>query len=384
MAGIIVFDESRRLEGLDACTKNFLGDPAMLERLKGSRRPAVRPACESLEGRALLASVPTLPTAPTAQVSIVPPNGDGNPYGVAVVPKGVPKNSKLHPGDFLVSNFNNFTGLQGTGTTIVDVNPTTKTSTLFFQGPGLGLTQALAVLKKGYVIVGSLPSTDGTNATLGQSSLLLINSNGVEVGRIPAPGGPWGMAVNDRGNTVQVFYSNVLDGTIQRVNLAFTGRGLSVSSPVTISSGYPHGPSAAAFELGPGGLAYDASKDLLYVTSEVDNSIYAVPHASTLRRDHGLGHLIVSDAGHLRGPIGLALGPQNTLIVSNGDGTGLDLNFPSQVLLYTRQGKFLAAQSINPSPGAAFGIAIQQVGRNITFVAVDDVLNTLDIFNGRL
>lgn len=355
----------------------------MIERSKTTRRTAARPACEALEGRALLATL-ALPTAPTAQLSIVPSNGDGNPYGVAFVPAGIATGGKLHAGDVLVANFNNSAGFQGTGTTIVEVNPTARTSSLFFQGQNVGLTQALAVLKKGYVIVGSLPSTDGTANTLGQGSLLLLDSNGNRLGSIPAPGGPWGMAVNDQGNHVQVFFSNVLDGTIQRINLTFTGRGLKLSPAVTISSGYPHGASAAAFELGPGGLAYDARKDLLYVTSEKDSAIYAVPHASTLRRDHGLGHLIVSDAGHLRGPIGLALGPQDTLIVSNGDGLNTDTNFPSQVLLYTRQGRFLAARSINPSLGAAFGIGLRQVGRNLTFAAVDDVLNVVDIFNGRL
>lgn len=60
----------------------------MIERSKTTRRPAVRPACEALEGRALLAML-ALPTAPTAQISIVPSNGDGNPYGVAFEPAGI-------------------------------------------------------------------------------------------------------------------------------------------------------------------------------------------------------------------------------------------------------------------------------------------------------
>src|SRR5262249_55749350 len=52
--------------------------------------------------------------------STVPANGDVNPYGVAVVPvtTGV-----LVANNILVSNFNNFHNLQGTGTTIVQVSP---------------------------------------------------------------------------------------------------------------------------------------------------------------------------------------------------------------------------------------------------------------------
>ena len=52
--------------------------------------------------------------------STVPQNGDVNPYGVAVVPRST---GNLHQGDVLVSNFNDKTNAQGTGTTIVQVNP---------------------------------------------------------------------------------------------------------------------------------------------------------------------------------------------------------------------------------------------------------------------
>ena len=47
--------------------------------------------------------------------STVPANGDVNPYGMAVVPVTV---GALKKGDVLVSNFNNFANLQGTGVTI--------------------------------------------------------------------------------------------------------------------------------------------------------------------------------------------------------------------------------------------------------------------------
>jgi hypothetical protein len=77
-------------------------------------------------------------------------------------------------GHVLVSNFNNSSNAQGTGTTIVDVAPNGSVS-LFAQinastlpGPcpgGVGLTTALVVLRSGWVIVGSLPTSDGTSAT---------------------------------------------------------------------------------------------------------------------------------------------------------------------------------------------------------------------------
>jgi hypothetical protein len=86
---------------------------------------------------------PFLPN-PVRSVSTVPANGDVNPYGVAFVPTHLTM-GMLHPGDILVSNFNNSKNLQGTGTTIVRV-PANGKPTLFFQGPSnIGLSTALHI-----------------------------------------------------------------------------------------------------------------------------------------------------------------------------------------------------------------------------------------------
>lgn len=55
--------------------------------------------------------------------STIPANGDLNPYGVALVPKGFPAGGMVAPGDILVSNFNNSSNMQGTGTTIIKLTP---------------------------------------------------------------------------------------------------------------------------------------------------------------------------------------------------------------------------------------------------------------------
>jgi hypothetical protein len=93
----------------------------------------------------------------------------------------------------LVSNFNNADGLQGTGTTIVKVTPAGQVS-LFFNGnpnnnppPTLGLTTALGVLKRGFVLVGNMPTTDGTFSTMQAGSLLVINSRGQQINTISDP-----------------------------------------------------------------------------------------------------------------------------------------------------------------------------------------------------
>ena len=61
-------------------------------------------------------------------------NGDANPYGVAFVPNGFPPGGPLRAGDVLVSNFNSNSGLQGTGTTIVQIKQSGGPASLFFGG----------------------------------------------------------------------------------------------------------------------------------------------------------------------------------------------------------------------------------------------------------
>ena len=114
----------------------------------------------------------------------VPHDGDVNPYGVAVVAQSV---GRLRAGDILVSNFNNRQNLQGTGTTIVQISPQSglhrfaEIDASSLPGPcpgGVGLTTALVVLRSGWVIVGSLPTSDGTSATMQAGCLLIVNSDG--------------------------------------------------------------------------------------------------------------------------------------------------------------------------------------------------------------
>ena len=116
--------------------------------------------------------------------STVPANGDINPYGIVTVPTSV---GKLQAGQLLISNFNAKESAkqngQGTGTTIVQISPAGKTS-LFatvnaktLPGPcpgGVGLTTALNILPGGYVVVGSLPTTNGKTATAKYGCLIVL------------------------------------------------------------------------------------------------------------------------------------------------------------------------------------------------------------------
>ncbi|HWE38957.1 MAG TPA: hypothetical protein VG406_20580 [Isosphaeraceae bacterium] len=313
-----------------------------------------------------------LPTTPTLTASTVPANGDLNPYGVAVVPRGV-----------LVSNFNNSQNLQGTGTTLVKVLRNGSTSTFFQAGSGVGLTTALGVMRKGFAFVGSVPTIDGTSATVGQGEILIVNRFGQLVGTMKNSkllDGPWDLTVNDQGNTAQIFVSNVLSGTITRIDVKIAEGHVSPTSAVQIASGYTATTDPAALVIGPTGLAYDARTGVLYVASTGDNAIYAIADAGNRRTDAGTGTLVTSDSTYLHGPLGLAFAPNGDLLVSNGDAVNFDANNPSTIVEFTRKGQFVDQISLSSSPGAAFGIAVGGYSGTVVLLAVNDADNTVEAF----
>ena len=330
------------------------------------------------------AAVPVFPL-PATSVSTVPANGDVNPYGVAYVPNSVPA-GVLQKGDVLVSNFNNAENLQGTGTTIVRISPSGAQS-LFFQGQALGLSAALGVLSNGIVIVGSLPTADGTAATAQPGSLQFIDHNGRLLGNVNSHNlvnGPWGLAVHDTGNgTAQVFVSNVLSGTVVRFDLSYDAGGalIAVNSAITIGSGFNHRGDPAALELGPSGLAYDAAHDILYVASSLDNAVYQLNGAGAATASLGAGTLVFQDPVHLHGPLDLVLAPTGHLLVANSDGSNVDPNQPSELAEFTTAGAFVGQFSVDPSNGGAFGLNLFNVGwGTVRVAAVDDNANTLRLW----
>jgi hypothetical protein len=329
------------------------------------------------------------PLLPPSSVisSTVPPNGDVNPYGVAFVPQGFPRFGTIGPGDLLVSNFNNQANLQGTGSTIVKIVPNSKPVVFFQGGPGLGLSTALGVLKAGFVLVGNVPTTDGTSATVMPGSLLVLNRTGNLVAQwTPAMAkidGPWDLTIFDAGNWAKVFVSNVLNGTVVRLDIAINDNGVQIVAATQVASGYPFRGDPAALVVGPTGLAYDSQRDVLYVASTVDNAIFAVFGAGSSKHDGGRGVLIYADRAHLHGPLALALGPNGDLFTANGDAINSDPKRPSEIVEFTPQGRFVAQLSMDPAQGGAFGLAFSQPHDGVVhFAAVDD--NVPNITDWRL
>jgi hypothetical protein len=323
--------------------------------------------------------------------STIPANGDLNPYGVAFVPPNFPTGGKVATGDILISNFNDHSNAQGTGTTIVKLTPNGAISpsgqaTTFFTSspPAIGLTTALGVLSGGFVLVGNLPNS---NSKLSPGSLQVIDHNGKLVQTIANDliQGPWDLTIDDNADRATVFVSNVLNGTVIRLNLSISSKGVTVNTATVIAKGYTVEPHAAALILGPTGLAHDTTTDTLYVASTADNAIFAVPKAAMRSGPPpgtGTGPIIFQDKKHLRGPLALVFAPNGDLITSNGDAVNGDPTQPSEIVEFTKAGAFVGQFNVDPGQGGAFGIGIASAGLDtVRLAAVDDNANDIIVFD---
>lgn len=332
----------------------------------------------------------------TTLASTVPENGDQNPYALVVAPVSA---GKIAKDDLLIDNFNDKNNLQGLGTTIVDYNPTTKSLSLFAQIPrhleqcpgGVGLTTAMTMLKSGWVIVGSLPSNDGTTATKGQGCLIVLDSQGAVAGTITSANinGPWGnMAVIDKGGTATLFVSNtgfgvgaptdpspvVAQATVLRIELSIPeGKPPVVTKETVIASGLNEQADKGVFVIGPTGLALGGD-GTLYVSDAIANRIAAIPDAVTRTDSAGTGKDVTKD-GLLKRPLALATAPNGHLLVTNAlNGQVVEVDPATGKQLYAQWIDADKAQS-PPGNGDLFGIVMTSTGDG--FYYVEDDMNTV-------
>ena len=329
--------------------------------------------------------------------STVPANGDVNPYGIVFVPTSV---GRLQAGQMLISNFNAKEGAkesgQGTGTTIVQVSTAGKVSPFAtidaktLPGPcpgGVGLTTALNILPGGYVVVGSLPTTNGKTATAKYGCLIVLDSEGKAVETIAGKNiqGPWDSTAKSEGSKTTLFVSNALNGgaakgihtidnsTVLRIELeSGEGQTPKVLSETVIATGIPWIDSAEALVLGPTGLAL-GSNGTLYVASTEKSKILAISEAMTRTTPAAKGGTVLTEGGHLKEPLGMELAPNGNIITSNGgDGNMVET---------TPVGQQVAVQTADKKTGAGslFGMAIAPEGKGIYFV--DDGENTLNLLH---
>src|SRR5208282_973809 len=336
------------------------------------------------------------------RTSTVTDNGDLNPYAIVVAPVSA---GKIQKDDVLIDNFNDLSNLQGLGTTIVDYNPSTRQTTLFAklarhlpQCPGgVGLTTAMAMLKSGWVIVGSTPSNDGTTGTKGAGCLLVIDANGqlVDTWTGPDINGPWGnMAVVDNGTSATLFVSmagfdvpglsvrdpatgypvTVAKATVLRIELAIPdGKPPVIRSRTVVADGFGQRADRDVFLIGPTGLALGPD-NTLYVSDALANRIIAIPDALTRTASAGMGREITRD-GQLQRPLALIMLPNGHLMACNArNGKVVELDPATGKQIYAQWVDTNQAQS-PPGNGDLFGMALRPDGKG--FYYVEDDMNTV-------
>lgn len=331
--------------------------------------------------------------------STVPSNGDVNPYGIFVVPNTV---GKLVRGNLLIGNFNAVSNEQGTGTTIVQISPGGKVSQ-FAQidasslpgtcTGGIGLTTALVVLRSGWVVVGSLPTTDGTSATAQAGCLLVLNPSGNVSETIYGTliNGPWDMAVLDHsaengGGTAALFVTNVLNGTVaaggsvvNRGTVVRIDLTLSKSAPpfvegmTVIGSGFAERTDPAALVIGPTGVALSPDGFSLYVADSLNNRIAAIPFPIWRQTTAHTG-ITITKGGSLNDPLGLTVAPNGDILSANGDDGYMVQTTPDGLQVSKT---LLDSSGSPPGNGALFGLVT--VGESVYYV--DDASNTLNLFH---
>jgi hypothetical protein len=365
-------------------------------------------AAQASDDDAVLKKLKTITTIS----STVPANGDINPYGLVRIPRTA---GALEEGNYLISNFNASSNAQGTGTTIVEISPSGSLS-LFAQidptklpGPcpgGVGLTTALAVLKTGWVIVGSLPTSDGTSATAQAGCLIVLDSKGNAVETIHGSSinGPWDMVSVDGDHRASLYVTNVLNGTVAaggsvvnqgtvvRVNLAVSKAHMpSLESITVVGAGFAERTDPAALVIGPTGVGLSPScknvddaddcavrfgedEPVLYVADSLNNRITVITDPMTRSTPDTQGR-VLSSGGSLNDPLGLTVTPDGRILVVNGN--------DGYVTEITPRGAQVAKTLLDNtgSPagaGALFGIVFDpQFG----VVYVDDVANSLNLLH---
>lgn len=336
-------------------------------------------------------------TTVTPLGSTTPPNGDINPYAIWPVTETI---GSVTAGDVLVDNFNNESNNQGTGTTIVDMHPS-GALTVFASLPqtvagcpgGVGLTTAMVQLQTGWVIVGSLPSTDGKTSTAGAGCLLVLSPTGQLVSTITGPylDGPWDETVQDNGTSATLFVTNTLvgltptssdatpvdQGDVVRLTLSESATmPPAVTAETEVAGGFAEKPDASAFVKGPTGLVLGSS-GALYVADNLGNRIVSVPEALTRTTSAGTGTLL-SQGGQLANPLGLALAPDGDLLAANATNGKIVEIAPSG----KQVGEYYADDDIGQDPpgnGDLFDVAVDRAGTGVLFV--NDGTNTLELLH---
>jgi DNA-binding beta-propeller fold protein YncE len=272
---------------------------------------------------------------------------------------------------------------------------------------GLGLTTALVVLRSGWVIVGSLPTSDGTSATAQAGCLIVLDSGGNPVETISGSliNGPWDMAASENSLEAKLFVTNVLNGTVAangnvvnqgtvvRVTLRLSSKNIpAVTAMTVIASGFSERTDPNALVIGPTGLALSGPciqndgddcvglpefdlGGVLYVADTLNNRVAVIGRPLDRMNSAGTGGTL-TQGGTLNFPLGLIVAPNGNVLTLNGNN-----GYATEI---TPRGVQIASELLDgtggppPGVGTLFGLVFDPQ-RGLFFV--DDGSNTLNLLN---
>jgi hypothetical protein len=210
--------------------------------------------------------------------------------------------------------------------------------------------------------------------------------------------GPWDMSAADGGSNASLFVTNVLNGTVAgngkivhegtvlRLDLTIPHAMVPNLEQMTIiGSGFAERTDPAALVIGPTGLALSQSNDpnvhghdqVLYVADTLNNRVIAIDNPLQRNNSAGTGRT-VTQAGALKGPLGLEIATNGDILTVNGGNgflveTRVEGQHGHQVfkVLLDDMGK-------PPGAGALFGLT-DVASQGIYFV--DDNENSLNLFH---
>jgi hypothetical protein len=317
--------------------------------------------------------------------SVLAPNGDQNPFGVAVVPVSA---GVLTKGNLLVADFSNAGGVVGGGMTIMQVDPTTHVASVFFSDTSASGPVGIAINPVfGFVWIGSYGAAgDGTGANdllISPSGTLVATFNDTSTSNAASFLGIWGQGVSQANGAVSFYWGNAGNATsgtgggdVWRLDPHPAGpaNGQPINSTYTqIANGQAGTPAGAnaATAAGPQGFAFDASNGVLYETNDSSNTLYAIPGAATASSP--VTASVVFSGAPLSSPENVVVDPANgnLLVVNAGN---------NKLVEITPNGQVVAVRDLAPAEpaGALFGLAVStDSAGNPVIYYVNDIENSL-------
>ncbi len=296
--------------------------------------------------------------------SVVAPNGDRNPFGIAVVPL---TEGKMVKGDVLVADFGNVDGTLPGGTSILQINPYTGQTTVFFSGAPVAGPVGLAINPVNDAVwVGDYGSAQDGTATndlvISATGALVANFSDTSTANAASFLGVWGQGVSQAAGKVSFYYGNAGNATtgtgggdVWRIdphpNGPANGQPLN-STYVQIANGQAQTAAGgnATSAAGPQGLVYDNATGSMYETNDASNALYAIPNAATASGSQT--PQVIYQGPALSSPENVVIDPINgdLLVVNAGNNNLVEIS-PA--------GQLVATVDLAPSQpaGALFGLA---------------------------